>query len=752
MGLINIQGLTKQKMTELEQMFNSDCDILCLTETHQRYDKLLVDSSLVKLESMRKEQDKKGGGLMIVYKRTSNIKLEVMPSRNADILDVQGTIAHKEVRIILIYMSVENQPQDIDRNKGLQREIEHKIENTDDRALMILGDFNGHVGFLGNQREDRNGKFIIDLVNNSNMVMLNCDDKCQGLYTWGKRSYRSVIDYVLANGEMYQHIDVMEIDEKQQKFDLSDHNLITVAMTFETHTDFRKASIEEQHYFKVDEQSLKLFAEGVQRRIDGKNIVDIEELNAIMKAVAEEELKALYRRKISNKHEDVKEKPWVTEQVKKAIKTRKALNRKRRNATTGEEEQKLYQEYQNQKKATQKLIKEEISKHERKVTDEIRKNSCKSKALWENISKLRGNQIARNKEIHLFTEEGKPMEEEEEQEAFHGFWESVYQKHKNRIDEVWNSESKEQYEQDLANQQEELEFHGCSFPRELREHLDMIGHMERPPSRMIEPYISTGIVSKCVQSLKNKTSAGPDEIKPELYKAMLLNETCLQTMTQCFQEELKKDSKPASWKTSRTKMIPKVSKPMAKDLRPIALTNVSYKLYMSILKEYLEQYLLRTEGIIETQAGFTRGGRIEDNLLILQYCVEDCYKTKKPLIVVSIDYSKAFDSIDRAKMIEVLMKYRVHPRMIDSVAAIYTGDSTTICLNSRTRAEIHITSGIRQGCTGSTSFFKLLPTSLPRKLSQQMLGTETTSSSCQYYSLLMIACCSQAQLKKQEKV
>ena len=46
---------------------------------------------------------------------------------------------------------------------------------------------------------------------------------------------------------------------------------------------------------------------------------------------------------------------------------------------------------------------------------------------------------------------------------------------------------------------------------------------------------------------------------------------------------------------------------MAKDLRPIALTNVSYKLYMSLLKEKLEQYLERTEETLEIQAGFTKG-------------------------------------------------------------------------------------------------------------------------------------------------
>ena len=88
--------------------------------------------------------------------------------------------------------------------------------------------------------------------------------------------------------------------------------------------------------------------------------------------------------------------------------------------------------------------------------------------------------------------------------------------------------------------------------------------------------------------------------------------------------------------------------------------------------------------------------------------MEESFKVKIPLIVTSTDYSKAFDSIDRAMMVEVLMKYKVHPKMIDAVAAIYQGDITLIELNESTKAEILVTSGIRQGCTGSTAFFKLM--------------------------------------------
>ena len=39
-----------------------------------------------------------------------------------------------------------------------------------------------------------------------------------------------------------------------------------------------------------------------------------------------------------------------------------------------------------------------------------------------------------------------------------------------------------------------------------------------------------------------------------------------------------------------------------------------------------------------------------------------------------------------------------------STAAIYTGDKSTIYLNSKIKTKIQITSGIMQGHTGSTSF------------------------------------------------
>ena len=64
---------------------------------------------------------------------------------------------------------------------------------------------------------------------------------------------------------------------------------------------------------------------------------------------------------------------------------------------------------------------------------------------------------------------------------------------------------------------------------------------------------------------------------------------------------------------SNTRLIPTVKKPTAKQLRSIALTYVSYKLCMTIIRNKIDAHLLENHGKLDTQAGFTTGSMIEDN-------------------------------------------------------------------------------------------------------------------------------------------
>jgi len=86
---------------------------------------------------------------------------------------------------------------------------------------------------------------------------------------------------------------------------------------------------------------------------------------------------------------------------------------------------------------------------------------------------------------------------------------------------------------------------------------------------------------------------------------------------------------------------------------------------------------------------------------------EKIKKRGKSLFFTFIDFKKAYDSIDRKRLIEVLVKFKINPLIIDLIVQMYEGDSTIIQLG-RMRKKIEVTGGIRQGCCISTLLFKMV--------------------------------------------
>ena len=179
---------------------------------------------------------------------------------------------------------------------------------------------------------------------------------------------------------------------------------------------------------------------------------------------------------------------------------------------------------------------------------------------------------------------------------------------------------------------------------------------------------------------------------------------------------------PQTWSESKTVLIPKINKPSIKDLRPIALTNILYKVFMGILKTKIENHIKDTENESEIQAGFTKKRRICDNLFILNYCIDQSFKNKKALYLISIDFTKAFDSIKRDKLIYVLKKYKINHEIIDIIYQIYSSDITEIYFNNQSQCNMKITNGIRQGCNASSILFLLITYTIIEILYEKLNG------------------------------
>lgn len=729
---INIQGLSKVKVKEIEDLIDEN-SILCLTETHKKIRDVNFDKNMTILEQMREAKDRKGGGIMILYQQDKYIRLEKVTTKNRDLLFVKGSVRGLDILLIAVYFSV----SDKQRNLSMKAEIEQIIESNSDEAILIIGDFNGHVGFKGGQKLNDNGRIILEWMEKFKLTMLNDDMKCEGEITWSRNEQKSVIDFALVTDKLYDKFRKMRIDEDQDIIDISDHNLIEIEIEAKHKRACKSKEWITREFYKTDKDSLERFQQTLEESFIREPVEDISDMEGRIITYADEVLKARYRRRNIGSERKQEEPVWFTDVINHNIQERRRYNRLRRKARREEqkeEEEKWRKMYAEQKSKVQKSIRIAMTMDEEKKAREIKDDKSNGKNIWKYIRKLKGEneKEAVNVLENVYGEDRRKLGHDEATTEIESFWRGIYGKYHNNMKYEWNEQTRQVYVQErevirdniktgkhLRVQRREDDqdlLHARTSARELREHLDMGFEVREEIGFLQENIVDKEKLIKCLKKIKSKKAPGPDGIKPEFIKIFLESEILLESMLRVLKQAIQTAEVPDRWKESSTVLVPKKHKPKVNEYRPIALTNIGYKLMMSILRENIEEHISMNNLAQENQAGFTTGGRVENNVLIMRHCVEKSYEMQKSLIAISIDFSKAFDSIKRDVMVRVMKEYKLDDRTIEVISKLYQGDVTKIKLGENREISIPVTSGIRQGCTGSTTLFKIVTFKIIQKL------------------------------------
>ena len=301
--------------------------LLCLTETQHKFEKINFNKNIKTIVSMRDLTDKKGGGLMLIHKNL-NVNLNKCTTINKDILIVEGKIYNLSIKIILVYLSV----NDFSLNKNIIEEINKNINKELDiqQDLLILGDFNGHVGFLGPQKINKNGELLLDLIDKNNLILQNNHIDCIGEITWERGENKSTIDYIIVNNSLHNKFISMNIDEERNFFDLSDHNLITAS--YEIPNKNRK-SFKHQgkkiEIIKINGESKNNFMNSINNSIFYG--ISMEEYQEHITLAKNKHLCQIIKIRTSTDNKNETNKIWFNKEIYEAIKLRKAFNKKARN-------------------------------------------------------------------------------------------------------------------------------------------------------------------------------------------------------------------------------------------------------------------------------------------------------------------------------------------------------------------------------------------------------------------------------------
>jgi hypothetical protein len=158
-------------------------------------------------------------------------------------------------------------------------------------------------------------------------------------------------------------------------------------------------------------------------------------------------------------------------------------------------------------------------------------------------------------------------------------------------------------------------------------------------------------IDKIIMDLPNNKSPGPDGFNGEFLKK------CWSVIAQDFYDFINAfyegDVCLRSINSSYITLIPKKDCPIfIGDFRLISLMNSSIKLITKILAERLQQAIIPL--VHANQYGFIKSRTIQDCLAWAFEYIHLCKAKKKEVIILKLDFEKAFDKIEHQDILQIL--------------------------------------------------------------------------------------------------
>lgn len=189
----------------------------------------------------------------------------------------------------------------------------------------------------------------------------------------------------------------------------------------------------------------------------------------------------------------------------------------------------------------------------------------------------------------------------------------------------------------------------------------------------------------------------PDEIRPT-YPVVAM----VPRLAEVYNELLQGKTPPESFlKAIVAPLRKKEDSPNALDCRPISLLQTRYKIFDKILSTRLQGFLGRLIG--STQQGFVHGGQMDKSVAMLlaqlEQGINDASVQASDSAGISLlDFAKAYDTVDRVYLLEVLRQYRFAPEFIDLLERLHEKTTAQYLVSGDLSRPMEVKSGIRQGC------------------------------------------------------
>jgi len=282
---------------------------------------------------------------------------------------------------------------------------------------------------------------------------------------------------------------------------------------------------------------------------------------------------------------------------------------------------------------------------------------------------------------------GLPFDSDSERESFiAGYYENVY-----RADPTVINCNTEDIEEFLGETSNNTEIRNCKLLEQEKNYLDSDLSIEE--------------LDRSIKSANMKSAPGADGLSNKFIKSFwgFFRQPLLDYANCCYRKGTLTDS----FRGAKIKLIPKkgdLSK--IKNWRPISLLNCFYKIISRTLTNRLRKYMDKLTPTC--QKGYSKTRQCQEVLISVVDFVRMCEKDGRKAAVLSLDISKAFDSLSHSFLKSALKYYNFGPNFSRWVEIIATNRFASIVLSANKNSRIfNLERGNAQGDTISPFLFNL---------------------------------------------
>ena len=616
----NAQSLTR-KIDELSCLAHEkNPDLILITESwandeiSNAYLTIAGYEVIPDLRMDRQDTTQGRGGGLVVYAK-NGITVEKIENHSSHIQYCGFKVSG--ITIYLVYRSPNANPESLTELVSLVKNVK--------KDSYLIGDFNlPDVNWEAGTASGRCADFL-------EAVNLACMDQ---LVTFSTQVRGNILDLVLTNApERVKHL------SGGGRLGGSDHEIIDIRIECKGENELVK---EVKNWRRADWDRMRREMSNVNWTSEFRNCSAGQMWRKFKHKVNATIKKNVPLRKVYKNSKP----PWLTPEVRAAIRRKENLWKQAKRGHGGEE-------YKEAARRLKKLIRAAKNKHERRLAD----NKEKDKRPF--YAYVRGKTRCRPEVGPLKTAAGETVTcDEQAASTLNNYFSSVF------------------------TQEDVTEIPAAE---------DQSGG-----ARINSIRITQFEVKKKIRKLRTAAASGPDEIGPRVLQE-LINEVA-GPLTAIFRASIATGDVPDDWRRANvTPIHKKGSKSDPANYRPVSLTSVSCKVLESILKDRIMDHLENNNLLSATQHGFRGGKSCATNLIEFLNEITAAVDKGEPVDVVFLDFAKAFDKVPKKRLAEKMRAHGIGGNIWQWICNWLDNRQQRVVINGRASSWKEVLSGVPQG-------------------------------------------------------